>query len=68
MHDMFNGYRNLLNGTSNMVVHEWPHDLNIGFENLRFQIVSTSIMMHYWCFETLVHVPITCVIFQQTIN
>jgi hypothetical protein len=46
MHDLFNGYCNLLNGTSDMVVHQWAHDLDIGFENLSFHIVGISIMMH----------------------
>jgi hypothetical protein len=36
MGDVFNGYRNLLNGTSNVVVHEWAFDLNVGLENLSF--------------------------------
>jgi len=36
MHDVFNEYCNLLNGTLDMVVHEWAHDLNIGFGNLNF--------------------------------
>jgi hypothetical protein len=49
MHDVFDGYHNLLNGTSNMVVHEWAHDLNSGFENLSFWIVGTPTMMHYLC-------------------
>jgi hypothetical protein len=49
MHDVFDGYHNLLNGTSNMVVHEWAHDLNIGFDNLSLWIVGTSIMVHYLC-------------------
>jgi len=68
MHDVFNGYCNLLNGTSNMVVHEWEHDLNTGVENLSFQIDGIFIMMHYWCLETSLYVLITCVIFQQSIN
>jgi hypothetical protein len=68
MFDVFNGYHNLLNGTSDMVVHEWVHDLNTSLENLSFQIVGTFIMMHYWCPETPVYVPVTRVIFQQTIN
>jgi hypothetical protein len=46
MHDVFNGYHNLLNGILHMVVHEWAHDLDIGFENLNFQIACISIMMH----------------------
>jgi hypothetical protein len=49
MHDVFDGYHNLLNGTSDMVLHEWAHDLNTGFENLSFWIVGTSIMMHCLC-------------------
>ncbi len=40
MHDVFNGYHNLLNGTLDMVVHEWAHDLNTGFENLNFQMMA----------------------------
>jgi hypothetical protein len=36
MHDVFNGYCKLLNGTLDMVVLEWAHDLNSGFENLSF--------------------------------
>jgi hypothetical protein len=64
MHDVFNGYR-----TSDMVVHEWAHEiLHIGFENLSFQIVGISIMMHYWCLETSIYVLITHVILQHTIN
>ncbi len=41
--------------------------MHIKFENLNFQIVSISIMMHYWCLETSIYVPITCVIFHATI-
>jgi hypothetical protein len=36
MGDVINGYRNLLNGTSDVVVHEWASDLNICLENLSF--------------------------------
>jgi hypothetical protein len=36
MGDVFNGYLNLLNGTSNVVVQEWASNLNIGLENLSF--------------------------------
>jgi hypothetical protein len=68
MHDVFNGYYNLLNGRLNMVVHEWADDLNTSFENLNFQITSNSIMMHYWCLETSIYAHVTHVIFQQTIN
>jgi hypothetical protein len=68
MHDVFNGYCNLLNGTSNIVAPEWARDLNIGFENLSFRIVGISIMMHDWCPETSVYVHVTFVIFQRTIN
>jgi hypothetical protein len=31
MHDVFNEYCNLLNGTLDMVVHEWAQDLNTSF-------------------------------------
>jgi hypothetical protein len=43
MHDVFNEYYNLLNGTLDMVVHEWPHDLNTSFGNLGFQIANIFI-------------------------
>jgi hypothetical protein len=49
LHDVFKDYCNLLNDTLDMVMHEWDHDLNIGFENLNFQIDGIFIMMHYWC-------------------
>jgi hypothetical protein len=68
MGDVFIGYQNLFNGTSNVVVHEWVFDLNISLENLNFQIVSISIMIHYSCLETFVYVPMTRAIFQHTIN
>jgi hypothetical protein len=55
MHDVFNEYHNLLNGTLNMVVHEWAHVLNTSFENLSFQIDGISTTMHYWCLETSVY-------------
>jgi hypothetical protein len=44
--DAFHRYRNLLNETSNVVVHEWAPNLKMGLENLSFQIVGISIMMH----------------------
>jgi len=44
--DVFHGYRNLLNETSNVFVHEWAPNLNMGLENLSFQIVGISIIMH----------------------
>jgi hypothetical protein len=68
MHDVFNGYHNLLNGTLNIVVHEWAHDLNTSFENSSFQIDGTFIMMHYWCLEKSVYVHVIFVIVQHTIN
>jgi hypothetical protein len=46
MGDVFNGYQNLLDGTLNVVVHEWAPYLNTSLENLSFQIASISIMMH----------------------
>jgi hypothetical protein len=60
MHDVFDGYHNLLNGTSNMVVHEWAHDLNTGFENLSFYIVGASIMMHFLCLDVNLYVCCSC--------
>ncbi len=54
MGDVFNGYQNLFHGTLNVVVHEWAPDLNIGLENLSFQIVGTSIIMHSSCLETFI--------------
>jgi hypothetical protein len=63
MGDVFNGYQNLLNGTSDVVVHEWAPNLNTSLENLNFQIVGTSIMMHYSCLETFVYVLMTHLIF-----
>jgi hypothetical protein len=47
MHDVLNAYCNLLNGTLEMVVHEWEHDLNTSFEKLSFHIDGIFIMMHY---------------------
>jgi hypothetical protein len=63
MWDVFNGYRNSLNGTSNVVVHEWPFDLNIGLENLSFRIVGISIMMHACYLETFIYVLMAHAIF-----
>jgi hypothetical protein len=57
-----------LNETSNVVVHEWAPDLNIGLENLSFWIVGTSIMMHSHYLETSIYVLVIHVIFQQTMN
>jgi hypothetical protein len=51
MSDVFNGYQNLLNGISNMVVHEWTFDLNIGMENLNFCIDGVSILMDCHCLD-----------------
>jgi hypothetical protein len=64
MHDVFNGYWNLLNGTSNVVVHEWAPNLNISLKNLSFQITNISIMIHSCYLETFVYVHVICVIFQ----
>jgi hypothetical protein len=57
-----------MNGTSNVVVHEQALDLNTSLENSTFQIVDSSIMLHYHCLETSFYVFITHVTFQQTIN
>jgi hypothetical protein len=65
---MFNGYRNLLNATSNVVLHEWALDLNISLKSLTFQIAHTSIIMHFHCHKTSLYVHVTNVIFQQNIN
>jgi len=40
MNDEFNGYQNLLNGTLDVMVHERVFDLNIGLENLSFQLLT----------------------------
>jgi len=68
MNDMFNGYWNLLNGTSNVVMHVWALDLNTSLKTLSFQIAHTSIMMHFHCHKTSLYVHVTNVIFQQNIN
>jgi hypothetical protein len=67
MNSVFNGFQNLMNGTLNVVVHEWPPNLNTSLENSSFRIVNRSIMLHY---HVLKHhyTFIICVIFQQTIN
>jgi hypothetical protein len=67
MSNVFNGYKNLLNATSNVVVHEWTFDLNTSFENLNFKIVGSSIMMHSHCLEISLYVLMTYAIFQLTI-
>jgi hypothetical protein len=56
--DVFHGYRNLLNETSNVVVHEWAPDLNMELENLSLQFASISIMMHCRCPKTTLRAPI----------
>jgi len=58
-------YWNLLNGTSNVVMHEWAFDLNTSLENLNFQIASIFITMHFCCFKTSLYVPMTCVFFSK---
>jgi len=68
MGDVYNECRNLLNGTLNVVVHEWACGLNIGLETSSFLIASISIMMHSHCLETFIYVLVTNAIFQQTIN
>jgi hypothetical protein len=68
MSDVFNGYQNLLNGTSNVVAHKWALELNIGLENLSFEIANIFIMLHSCCFKTSPYVQVAHVIFQQTNN
>jgi hypothetical protein len=68
MNNVFNGYQNFMNGTLNVMVHEWTFDLNTNLENSNFRIVDNSILLYYHCFEKLIYVFITYVIFQQTIN
>jgi hypothetical protein len=58
MGNVFNRYWNLLNGTSNVVVHEWAPNLNTSLKNLSFQITSISIMMHSCYLETFVYVHV----------
>jgi hypothetical protein len=64
MGDVFNGYQNLFHGTLNVVVHEWAPDLNIGLENLSFQIVGIFNMMHVCCVDMTFYVFVIHVIFQ----
>jgi len=52
MNDVFNGYQNLLNGTLDVVVHEWAPNLNIGSEKLNFKIDNNSIVIHFHRLET----------------
>jgi len=54
--EMLNGYWNLLNETSNVVVLEWGFDLIIGTDNVSFRIVGISIIMFYHRFHTLFYV------------
>jgi hypothetical protein len=65
MNNVFNGYQNLMNGTLNVVVHEWAPNLNNSLENSSVKIVDRSIMLHY---HVSLYIFIICVIFQQTIN
>jgi hypothetical protein len=67
MNNMVNGYQNLLNGTSNVVVHEWALDILV-WKTLSFQIAHTSIMMHFHCYKTSLYVHVTNVIFQHNIT
>jgi hypothetical protein len=68
MNGMFNGYYNLLYGSLDLVVHEWPFNLNIGLENLSFQIVGIFVMMHVCCLDITFYVFVIHATFQQTIN
>jgi hypothetical protein len=68
MNNLFNGYQNLMNGTLNVVVHEWAPNLNTSSENSSFKIAGSSIMLHNHCLETSLYVFIICVTFQQTSN
>jgi hypothetical protein len=68
MNNLFNGYQNLMNGTLNVMVHEWAPNLNTRLENSSFKIVGSSIMLHNHYLETSLYVFIICVTFQQTIN
>lgn len=62
-------YWNLLNGTSNVVMHEWAFDLNTSLENLNFQIANTFITMHFCYFKMSLYASAyDLCIFQQTIN
>ncbi len=62
INDMFNEYWNLLNRTLDVVVHELANDVKTNLENLNFQIVDNSIMMHFCCLETSLHVHVIHVI------
>jgi hypothetical protein len=57
-----------MNGTLNVVVHEWAPNLNTSLENSSFRIVDSSIMLHNHCLETSLYIFIICVTFQRTIN
>jgi hypothetical protein len=63
MNGIFNGHCNLFNGTLDVVVHEWPFNLNIGLENLSFQIVGIFVMMHVCCLDKTFYVFVIHVIF-----
>jgi hypothetical protein len=65
---VFHGYQNLLNETSDVVVHEWAPDLNTRLENLSFWIISISIMIHCHCLEITLFVLVIRVFFQHTMN
>ncbi len=45
-----------------MVVHKLANDVKTNLENLSFQIVDNSIMMHFCCLETSLHVHVIHVI------
>jgi hypothetical protein len=44
------------------MVHELANHVKINLENLSFQIVDNSIMMHFHCLETSLHVHVIHVI------
>jgi hypothetical protein len=68
MGDVLNGYQKVQNETLDVVLHEWAFNLNTSLENLSFQIVGTSMMMHSHHLEIFVYVHVICAIFQPTIN
>lgn len=58
----------LVSETLSVALHEWALDLNVYFKNLSFCIVGISIMMQYYCLQTTFYVPMTCIIFENTIH
>jgi hypothetical protein len=45
-----------MNGTLNVVVHEWAPNLNTSFKNSSFKIIDSSIMLHNHYLETSLYV------------